>query len=198
MASTPPDQIPRLGRFAHLSPDDGACLMELVSVLAGQPFTDTPAGTHPLLAALARGVNDAVSDHARPALALLAPDLVNLNPSGPDAAIAIVETCLQAALAINPASTALRRHARRTRRHANRLHRYRRHPAVVWTLDRIWRHGPARHALECALRTVVTHPDADDLLHQLLVRCVAGQHPRSPAARSQPHRAAHVSVPPGC
>ena len=41
-------------RGKHLNATDGTCLMELVSVLAGEPFTDQPSCVHPTLAALAR------------------------------------------------------------------------------------------------------------------------------------------------
>jgi hypothetical protein len=50
---------------AHLVPADGACLMEAVSQAAGEPWSDTPACTHPLLSHLARLVNDASSDQGR-------------------------------------------------------------------------------------------------------------------------------------
>ena len=32
---------------AHLVPEDGACVMEAVSKAAGEPWSDTPACTHP-------------------------------------------------------------------------------------------------------------------------------------------------------
>jgi hypothetical protein len=51
----PPDGLPTPGR-----PDDGACLMESAALLADSGFTDSPAGTHPALAALARVVSDSV------------------------------------------------------------------------------------------------------------------------------------------
>jgi hypothetical protein len=59
----------------HLGPEDGACLMEYTSVLAGEPFSDTPRCTDPTLAALARFVNDVTSDNGRQRLAPLAPRL---------------------------------------------------------------------------------------------------------------------------
>lgn len=74
-----PDGLPLLGAGRHRRPRQGACLMELVSVLAGERWTDAPHCTHPLLARLARLVNDAVSDAARPPLSLLAPTLAGLR-----------------------------------------------------------------------------------------------------------------------
>ena len=58
-----PDGIPVLSRGHHRTPRRGACFMELASVLAGERWSDHPACTHPLLAELARLVNDDTSDH---------------------------------------------------------------------------------------------------------------------------------------
>lgn len=80
-SATTPDGLPLLAAGRHRRPRDGACLMELVSVLAGERWTDAPRCTHPLLARLARLVNDATSDDARPRLARLAPSLVGLRPA---------------------------------------------------------------------------------------------------------------------
>ena len=79
-----PDGLPVPGRFAHLHPDDGACLMEAAALLSCGRFTDSPAGTHPALAALARVVNDSVGDDARYALWPLAADLADTHPAGRD------------------------------------------------------------------------------------------------------------------
>jgi hypothetical protein len=53
--------------------------MELVAFMAGEPWSDHPACTHPLLAELARAVNDTVSDEARPRLATLVPSAIGLT-----------------------------------------------------------------------------------------------------------------------
>jgi hypothetical protein len=71
-----PDGLPLLHRGRHANPDDGSCLMEYVSVLAGGRLNDHPRATHPLLTWAARRINDTVSDTARPQLATLAPDLI--------------------------------------------------------------------------------------------------------------------------
>src|SRR6266576_2338551 len=60
-----PELVPILSRGKHRSPRKGACFMELASYLAGERWTDHPACTHPLLAELARQVNDHVSDETR-------------------------------------------------------------------------------------------------------------------------------------
>jgi hypothetical protein len=50
--------------------------MEFASFLAGEPWSDHPACTHPLLGQLARRVNDLTSDHGRQELVPLIPDVV--------------------------------------------------------------------------------------------------------------------------
>jgi hypothetical protein len=53
--------------------------MELASYLAGERWSDHPACTHPLLAQLARDVNDYTSDAARGRLAGLIPSVIGLT-----------------------------------------------------------------------------------------------------------------------
>ena len=74
-----PDLVPVLSRGKHRSPRRGACFMELASYLAGEPWSDHPACTHPLLAALARDVNDYTSDAGRGALVELIPSVIGLT-----------------------------------------------------------------------------------------------------------------------
>lgn len=74
--STLPDGLPILSRGRHRSAKRGACFMELASVLAGERWSDHPSCTHPLLAQLARQVNDAVSDEGRRQLTPLVPSVV--------------------------------------------------------------------------------------------------------------------------
>jgi hypothetical protein len=75
----PPALLPMLARGKHHNPRKGACFMELASLLAGERFSDHPSCTHPLLAALARHVNDYTSDAARPRLAGLIPSVIGLT-----------------------------------------------------------------------------------------------------------------------
>ena len=75
----PPELIPILSRGKHRGPRTGACFMELVSYLAGERWSDHPACTHPLLAAVARDVNDCTSDAGRPRLAELIPSVIGLT-----------------------------------------------------------------------------------------------------------------------
>ena len=53
--------------------------MELASYLAGERWSDHPACTHPLLAAVARDVNDYTSDAGRGRLAGLIPSVIGLT-----------------------------------------------------------------------------------------------------------------------
>jgi hypothetical protein len=53
--------------------------MELASLLAGEPWSDHPACTHPLLAAVARQVNDHTSDAGRSRLTELIPSVIGLT-----------------------------------------------------------------------------------------------------------------------
>lgn len=105
--STPntPDLMPVLSRGKHRNPKKGACFMELASYLAGEPWSDHPSCTHPLLASLARDVNDHVGDYARSRLAPHIPEVIGLNGDDPriDAWIA-----REAALAALPVTAAER------------------------------------------------------------------------------------------
>jgi hypothetical protein len=75
-SSSLPDGMPVLSRGRHRTPRRGACFMELASVLAGERWSDHPRCTHPLLAELARQVNDHTSDADRQQLTLLIPSVV--------------------------------------------------------------------------------------------------------------------------
>jgi hypothetical protein len=77
-----PDSLPVLSRGKHRSARKGACFMEMASVLANEPWSDHPKCTHPLLASLARLVNDHTSDANRGELAVLIPSVVGLRGGG--------------------------------------------------------------------------------------------------------------------
>ena len=72
----------RLSRGSHLGPEDGVCLMEAVSHFMGLPWSDEPVCTHPLVAHLARLVNDASSDGGRQRLARFVPRLASAGGDG--------------------------------------------------------------------------------------------------------------------
>ncbi|MEV4013333.1 hypothetical protein AB0J35_22785 [Nonomuraea angiospora] len=72
--------------------------MELASYLAGERWSDHPACTHPLLAALARLVNDNTSDESRARLVHLVPTIIGLTSD---------DLRLDARIALRCATTAL-------------------------------------------------------------------------------------------
>jgi hypothetical protein len=81
--SRTPDLMPILSRGKHRNPRKGGCFMELASYLAWERWSDHPKCSHPLLAALARDVNDHVSDAHRVYLAPLIPDVIGLTSEDP-------------------------------------------------------------------------------------------------------------------
>jgi hypothetical protein len=95
-----PDLVPQLSRGKHRSPRKGACFMEMVSFLAGERWSDHPACTHPLLAALARLVNDHTSDAARGRLIELIPATIGLVSDDPHVDAEIARRCATTALPV--------------------------------------------------------------------------------------------------
>jgi hypothetical protein len=93
-----PELLPILARGHHRRPSKGACFMELASYLAGEKWSDHPQCTHPLMASLARSVNDCTSDAGRSRLAVLIPSVIGLT--GDDLRI-------DATIALRAARTAL-------------------------------------------------------------------------------------------
>jgi hypothetical protein len=69
-------QTVRLGRGKHQSPDHGVCVMELASMLSGEPFTDRPASVCRVVAAVLRGYNDIVDSPRRQDLYAAAADVL--------------------------------------------------------------------------------------------------------------------------
>lgn len=76
---TTPDGMPQLSRGKHRSAKTGACFMEFASYLAGEPWSDAPQCTDPMLAHLARAVNDQLSDARRGELASDIPRVIGLR-----------------------------------------------------------------------------------------------------------------------
>jgi len=64
MTSTSHQTI-RLSRGKHASPAEGACVMELASMLAGEPFSDHPVTVCPIIGAFLRTYNDSIDDCRR-------------------------------------------------------------------------------------------------------------------------------------
>lgn len=164
--------LPTPARFAHLHPDDGACLMEYVALLATGRFTDSPPRTHPVLAALARVVNDSVGDPARHALWPLAADLADAYPDDRAYAPRLIGTVVDAARHLRPASERLTRHSAACRDRVRRLTHARTPELPARMADLLWWRGPGHHYLEHALRVLWAAPDADRRLSQLLRQAV--------------------------
>ncbi|MGB2711784.1 MAG: hypothetical protein WBC33_09725 [Conexibacter sp.] len=74
-------QTIRLSKGKHASPAEGACVMELASMLAGEPFSDRPASVCPVLAGFLRAYNDRVDDELRQDLYRYAAEVVGTRAS---------------------------------------------------------------------------------------------------------------------
>jgi hypothetical protein len=166
-----------LDRGGHRSPDQGACLMEYVSVLAGTRFSDHPRCTHPALAQLARVVNDEVVDPAaRSRLAVLAPDLIGTRCRDPRITLTVMECCLRAAVAARPQGRDLLQALERIDAQLDRLQAQQ---GRRWARLRNVGAEPGVLAVISTLRVVLRHtnrfrgPRHDEQLCELLERAVA-------------------------
>ncbi len=74
-------QTIRLSRGKHASPAEGACVMELASMLAGEPFSDHPVSVCPVIGAFLRTYNDSVEDGRRQDLYAYASKVVGSRAS---------------------------------------------------------------------------------------------------------------------
>ena len=61
----PTHQTVRLAKGRHSHPAQGVCVMELASLLAGEPFSDQPRSVCPVIATVLRTYNDRVDDERR-------------------------------------------------------------------------------------------------------------------------------------
>jgi hypothetical protein len=100
-----PTLVPQLSRGKHRNPRKGACFMELASYLAGERWSDHPSCTHPLLATMARLVNDHTTDAGRDRLGRLVPSVIGLTSHDPRVD---VELTLRAATTALPVAAAER------------------------------------------------------------------------------------------
>ena len=100
MKSDSPDLMPVLSRGKHRTARSGGCFMEFASYLAGEAWSDHPNCTHPLLASLARMVNDCSSDAARSRLVPLIPDVIGLTSNDPRRGILVALRSAACALPI--------------------------------------------------------------------------------------------------
>lgn len=100
LSGSAPEVMPILSRGKHRTSRKGACFMEMASVLAGEKWSDHPRCTHPLLAELARLVNDCTCDEERHRLAMLIPSVVGLTSDDLRIDARIAHRCATAALPI--------------------------------------------------------------------------------------------------
>lgn len=105
--------MPVLARGNHRDPRDGACLMEYTAILTGERFTDHPPCTHPVLAELARQVNDLLTSTARPSLVTRAPVLASIGRARTGVSAAVTRSVLTAHAQYPRDSPLFRRRARR-------------------------------------------------------------------------------------
>jgi hypothetical protein len=175
-AHVAPDGLPQLHAGAHLAPEDGACLMEYVSVLAGAAFNDHPPCTDRAVATVARLVNDASTDAGRPQLAVFAPYLADTGQRA-DArrTAAIVRDTVLAAHAAAGDSAVLRRLLRGAERRYDRVTRTGWLATLARRLDRVHLQGAGRRRLELALSALRKLPDEerDAALRAALAAAVA-------------------------
>lgn len=173
--------------------------MELASYLAGERWSDHPACTHPLLASLARLVNDHTSDERRNDLARLVPSAIGLTTDEP---LVYLQITLRSAITALPVAAAERQRVLAASLLATGRMLADHHGPVADRLEaqiepalddvpdaarwarsfthdvRISSHGYRRHAAPNTVRLAVVSvagaciSDPDSLLHDLLVGAI--------------------------
>lgn len=104
----PSHQTVRLARGKHDIPADGACVMELASMLAGEPFGDQPRSVCPVIAAYLRAYNDGADDLSRQALYGAAARVVGTS-AGLEVERARARRCTELTADLHAARSPLRR-----------------------------------------------------------------------------------------
>lgn len=79
-----PDALPTLSAGSHDADHGEACVMEYVSLLAGEEWSDHPECTHPMLAHEARTTNDLLRESDRPRLVPLIGRLFGTTEDSPE------------------------------------------------------------------------------------------------------------------
>ena len=82
----------------HTSPSDGVSLMEAVSDFAGEPWSNSPRSTSPVIAAYARSLNDWLADDERQRLKAYIPRLV--GTAEPDLELRRAFACADASVRV--------------------------------------------------------------------------------------------------
>ena len=179
-----------LGRGRHARRGRGLCVMELAAAWLGEPHTDRPRGVDPLLAAVARVVNDSVSDAARARLVPLVSDLLG-SRLDPLARECVTELVCARALHAGPLSLWAPR-LRRAQRAAQRKLTVTGSGPVARTRE--WQQRRQERTVTLAAASLAFAPlqDYDDEMISLLGDCmVAVGLWSSTEARSGPGRGRH-------
>ncbi len=79
--SPPTYQTVKLSKGKHTSPEEGACVMELASMLAGEQFSDHPGCACPVIGSFLRAYNDSIDDDHRQDLYAYASKIVGTRSS---------------------------------------------------------------------------------------------------------------------
>ncbi|MBA2766220.1 MAG: hypothetical protein H0U33_04535 [Solirubrobacterales bacterium] len=104
----PSHQTVRLARGKHDTAADGACVVELASMLAGEPFGDQPRSVCPVIAAYLRAYNDGTDDLSRQVLYGVAARVVGTS-AGLEVERARARRCAELTADLNAARSSLRR-----------------------------------------------------------------------------------------
>jgi hypothetical protein len=186
-----PDGLPVIQAGAHGTPEDGACLMEYVSVLAGSDFNDHPRCTDPTLAAVARYVNDSCTETGRQTLVSFAPTLAATGPAGARGTAAIVLATVRAANQAAGEPRLLRRQLRRAEQRYTRVTGAGPLAALARHLDGMHRLGPAMRRVDLSVAALRALPEQqrDRALHATLAAAIAAAAPLSTTGSSRRIRA---------
>jgi hypothetical protein len=165
------------------------CVLELVSRLVREPWTDRPTCVHPVLGSIARAVHDHSSTAGRRALLPLAPAFVDTARTGFDLSARLVALCVSTALSC-PGELTKDERARLSRGHQTALYLLAEEPsgrpggvARWWlpVLSRLRLSEPfyrtfvaTEHAAEAvAVAARTSAGDRDVRLRRLLKQCLA-------------------------
>jgi hypothetical protein len=97
------------------------CVLELVSKLAREPWTDRPSCVHPVLGSIARMVHDHSTRAGRRALLPLAPSFIDTAHRGFETSARLVALCVSTALT-SPGEIPKDEHARLSKAHQTALY----------------------------------------------------------------------------
>lgn len=171
------------------------CVMELVSKLAREPWTDRPSSVHPTLSAVARAVHDHSSSAGRRALLPLASSFIGTARPGFESSARVVALCVSTALADGELTKDERIRLGNAHQTAIHLMTGREEPggAARWWLPMLGRFGWSEPfyrtfvATEQAAEAVAvtargSNGDRDIRLRQLLKQCLAAHGARRSGA----------------